>query len=90
MIWRSDLLVLPLFGDQKPFPFLESPFVETRGQFSPDGKSMAIVSNESGRAEVFVQSFPEERARTQVSTGGGAQIRALRPSKAPARRSSCR
>ena len=36
---------------------------------------MAFGSNESGRPEVFVQSFPERRGRTQVSTGGGAQIR---------------
>jgi hypothetical protein len=36
---------------------------------------VAFVSNDSGRAEVFVQSFPEGLARTQVSTGGGAQVR---------------
>ena len=48
---------------------------ETEGQFSPDGKWVAFVSNESGRPEVFVQSFPEGRARTQVSTAGGTQVR---------------
>ena len=37
-IARSDLLVLPLFGDRKPFPFLETRFIETRGRFSPDGR----------------------------------------------------
>ena len=36
---------------------------------------MAFASNDSGRAEVFVQSFPEGQARTQVSTAGGSQIR---------------
>ena len=48
---------------------------ETEGQFSPDGKWVAFVSNDSGRPEVFVQSFPDGRARTQVSTAGGTQVR---------------
>jgi hypothetical protein len=36
---------------------------------------VAFVSHETGRPEVFVQSFPEGRPRTQVSTTGGAQVR---------------
>jgi hypothetical protein len=36
---------------------------------------VAFASNVSGRSEVFVQSFPEGRGQTQVSTGGGAQVR---------------
>jgi Tol biopolymer transport system component len=47
----------------------------TEGQLSPDGKWVASVSNESGRPEVFVQSFPDGRMRTQVSTAGGTQVR---------------
>jgi eukaryotic-like serine/threonine-protein kinase len=47
----------------------------TEGQFSPDGRWVASVSTESGRPEVFVQSFPEGRMRTQVSTAGGTQVR---------------
>jgi len=47
----------------------------TEGQFSPDGKWVASVTNESGRPEVFVQSFPDGRLRTQVSTTGGTQVR---------------
>jgi Tol biopolymer transport system component len=47
----------------------------TEGQFSPDGKWVASVANESGRPEVFVQSFPDGRMRTQVSTTGGTQVR---------------
>ena len=48
---------------------------ETEGQFSPDGRWLAYVSNESGRAEVFVQAFPGGQPRTQVSTAGGTQVR---------------
>jgi Tol biopolymer transport system component/tRNA A-37 threonylcarbamoyl transferase component Bud32 len=53
----------------------QSPNDETEGQFSPDGKWVAFVSNESGHPEVYVQSFPEARARTQISTAGGTQVR---------------
>jgi Tol biopolymer transport system component len=42
-------------GEPREVVIAQSPFDETEGQFSPDGKSVAIVSNESGRAEVFVQ-----------------------------------
>jgi eukaryotic-like serine/threonine-protein kinase len=48
---------------------------ETEGQFSPDGKWVAYVANISGRPEVYVQSFPDPAARTQVSTMGGTQVR---------------
>jgi serine/threonine protein kinase len=49
---------------------------ETEGQFSPDGKWVAYVASVSGRAEVYVQPFPDATAgRTQVSTTGGTQVR---------------
>ena len=47
----------------------------TEGQFSPDGRWVASVADESGRPEVFVQSFPDGQMRTQVSTAGGTQVR---------------
>jgi hypothetical protein len=65
-----DLWVLPLFGDRKPFPFLQTPFNEVHGQFSPDGRWVAFVSNESGRYEVYVAPF-QGPGRIQVSSGGG-------------------
>src|SRR5438552_17118245 len=54
-----DLVAVAASGEAREMVVARSPFDETEGQFSRDGKSMAIVSNESGRAEVFVQSFPE-------------------------------
>jgi len=69
----SDLWVLPLFGDMKPYLILQTQFNETQGHFSPDGRWLAYVSNESGRAEVYVQSFPPSGGKWQVSTTGGAQ-----------------
>jgi len=70
---RFDLYVLPLDGDRQPFAFLNSEFNETHSQFSPDGRWVAYVSDESGRAEVYVQSFPASGGKWQVSTGGGDQ-----------------
>ena len=80
-IARSDLLVLPLFGDKKPFPFLESSFVETRGRFSPDGRWIAYASNESGQLEIYVARFPEPGERRRVSTAGGLWPRWRRDGK---------
>ncbi len=69
----SDIWVLPLVGDAKPYPILQSEFTEFHGHFSPDGRFFAYVSNESGREEVYVQSFPTAGGKWQVSTAGGAQ-----------------
>ena len=46
---RSDLWILSLTEGGKRFPFKDTPFAETQGQFSPDGKWIAYSSNESGR-----------------------------------------
>jgi eukaryotic-like serine/threonine-protein kinase len=67
----QDLFVLPLFGDRKPKPFLQTQFTETVGMLSPDGRWVAYRSNESGRNEVYVVPFPDAGGKWQVSTGGG-------------------
>ena len=70
-----DLWALPLFGDKKPFPVVQTNFDERDGQFSPDGKWIAYQSNETGRFEIYVQSFPGPSAKSLVSSNGGAQVR---------------
>lgn len=67
----NDVWALPLSGDKKPIPFLQTPFDETRARFSPDGRWIAYTSNESGRGEVYVQSFPPSGGKWQISTAGG-------------------
>jgi Tol biopolymer transport system component len=66
-----DLWILPLEGDRTPRPYLRTPFNERFGSLSPDGKWMAYSSDESGRSEVYVQSFPAPGNKVQISTGGG-------------------
>lgn len=67
-------------------PLLVSPRQENGAVFAPDGKSIAFLSGESGRREVYVQPFdPEARrvtgSRRQISRGGGALVRWPRPGR---------
>ena len=71
----SDLWALPLTGDRKPQPVLQTPFEEVQGRFSPDVKWIAYVSSESGTPQVYVQSFPASGTKYQISSGGGYQPR---------------
>ena len=70
-----DVWILPLDGAGKPRPLVQTPFREIQGRFSPDGRWFAYVSNETGRDEVYVQSFPEAGGKWQISTTGGVQPR---------------
>ena len=67
----SDVWVLPLFGDRKPFPLLQTGFVEASGVFSPNGRWIAYTTNEAGQPNVYVQPFPGAGAKYQVSRDGG-------------------
>ena len=68
---RSELWVLPLMGERKPTPYLQSESYLTHAAISPDGHWVAYSSNESGGREIFVQSFPEAGAKFQISNDGG-------------------
>ena len=66
-----DLWTLPLGGERKPQPFLNSRFAESHGQVSPNGKWISYNSNETGRPEIHVRPFPSGPGQWQVSTSGG-------------------
>jgi Tol biopolymer transport system component len=78
---KLDLWVLPMFGDRKPFPFLQTSFNEDGSRFSPDGHFIAYYSDDSGSYEVYVQPFPASGAKWQISSGGGMQPRWRRDGK---------
>ncbi len=67
-----DLWFLTLPG-LKSSLFLKAVSIIRNGQFSPDGKWVAYASNETGKWEIYVTSFPDARGKWQVSTGGGEQ-----------------
>jgi Tol biopolymer transport system component len=60
-------------GSVDPFPVVQSPFIDARPVFSPDGRWIAYQSDESGRPEIYVQHFPEAEGKWQVSTAGGTE-----------------
>jgi Tol biopolymer transport system component len=69
-------LYLGTLGDSARRPLVSSAADEFAPAVSPDGRWFAYVSNESGRNEVFVRSLDDPAAgRTQVSTGGGEEVR---------------
>jgi serine/threonine protein kinase/Tol biopolymer transport system component len=76
-----DLWALPMFGDGKPFPIVQTAFDDIWGAVSPDGKWMAYQNNESSRMEVYITAFPGGGAKWQVSTNGGVQAKWRRDSK---------
>jgi eukaryotic-like serine/threonine-protein kinase len=72
-LWLADLTKN---GDQPGIVrrFVDSEFNEAQGQFSPDGRWVAYASDESGRWEIYVRSFPdlqEPEIKMQVSRDGG-------------------
>jgi len=67
----ADLWVLPLFGDRKPFAFVQGGFGADSARFSPNGRYVAYSSNETGRDEVYVQTFPQHTGKWQISASGG-------------------
>jgi Tol biopolymer transport system component len=67
---KSDIWILPLFGDRKPFPFLATQFDEQFSRFSPDGRWVLYTSDESGRPELYVAPCPGPGSKWQISAGG--------------------
>jgi serine/threonine-protein kinase len=68
-----DIWLLPLDHDRAARPLIDSPSDESAPRFSPDGRSLAYVSNESGRNEVYVRSMTDPARTRPVSTDGGAE-----------------
>jgi serine/threonine-protein kinase len=70
---RADLHRLRLGATPAPEVFVKTRFGEHSGRISPSGRHVAYVSDESGREEVYLQSFPDPGGKLQVSTSGGTQ-----------------
>jgi serine/threonine protein kinase/Tol biopolymer transport system component len=72
---KREIWILPLVGDRRPFPLVQSQFDVLDPVFSPDCKWVAYTSSDPGQREVYVTSFPEGTRKVQVSTGGGENPR---------------
>jgi Tol biopolymer transport system component len=69
-----DVMMLPIEGDDKsgwkpgtPKAFLNAPYTESSGMFSPDGRWLAYLSNEGGRNDIFVRPYPGPGGKYQIS-----------------------
>ena len=69
---QRDIWILSV-KDRKRSVFLATPATEGAGRFSPDGRWLAYVSDESGRPEIYVQPFPGPGGKWQISTDGGSE-----------------
>jgi serine/threonine-protein kinase len=70
---RGDIWVISPPNSAEPKPFVQSRFKETMPAFSPDGRWLAYVGDESGRSEVYVQPFPGPGGKYPVSVDGGTE-----------------
>jgi len=68
--WR-----LPLTGERTPTEYRNMSHPEFWHAFSPDGRWLAYSSAESGRSEIYVRGFPEERGKWQISSESGSSPR---------------
>ena len=78
---RPEVWALPLSGDRKPFPVVQSAFDNNSPSLSTDGKWIAYQNNESGRDEIYVTAFPAGGVKWQASTGGGTRAEWRRDGK---------
>jgi Tol biopolymer transport system component/tRNA A-37 threonylcarbamoyl transferase component Bud32 len=65
-----DIWILPARGEQKPYPLLSSPYNESGGTFSADGRWFSYMSDESGVKQLYVIPFPGGGTPQQISTIG--------------------
>jgi serine/threonine protein kinase len=73
---KRDLWYLPLSGDAKPIPYLESNASKAQAQLSPDGRWLAYSTDESGSFQIVVQSFPDPKgSKIVVTRNGGTEPR---------------
>jgi Tol biopolymer transport system component len=61
-------------GDLSATPIMTLPGMQVGPRVSPNGRWLAYVSNESGRFEAFLTTYPQSGRRWQVSDGGGQEV----------------
>jgi eukaryotic-like serine/threonine-protein kinase len=71
-IISHDVMLLPV-GTRQPIAFLEGPGNQFGAIFSPVGRWIAFVSDESNREEIYIAPFPGPGKKIQISTAGGSE-----------------
>ena len=70
-LYRIGTNLWALDSSDKP----TGPYAMENPAVSPNGRWVAYTSNDSGRSEVYVESFPPSNGKWQVSTAGGTEPR---------------
>jgi Tol biopolymer transport system component len=68
---QEDIWILSMDEDSQPQPFLRTKHREYNPAFSPDGRWLAYVSDESGRREIYLRQYADGERKISVSTEGG-------------------
>jgi serine/threonine-protein kinase len=68
-----DLMILHVNDDKRTEPFLQTPYNEGAARFSPDGRWISYVSDETGRPEIYVRPFPGPGSKWRISSDGGTE-----------------
>ncbi len=71
---KTDLVTLQVSGEATVTPFVATPAAETAGVFSPDGRWVAYLSDESGRTEAYIVPFPGPGGKWQISSSGARTV----------------
>ncbi len=69
---QFDIGILPMTGEASRSWFLQTPFNEGQARISPNARWIVYVSDESGRQEIYVQSFPTPGNKRRISSDGGS------------------
>ena len=67
----ADIVFVSTSGNHEVHVFLDSPFNESNGVFSPDGRWLAYESNETGQSEIYIRPLPGPGNAVKVSDSGG-------------------
>jgi eukaryotic-like serine/threonine-protein kinase len=76
-----DIFTAPADPFDRPSALVRTTFNDYQPRLSPDGRSFAFVSNESGRNQVYVSTYPPSGLKTPVSVAGGTVPRWSRDGK---------
>ncbi len=74
-VTRDDLWLVPAGNEQAAVAYANSTFNESQAVVSPDARWLAYASDESGRFEIYIDSFPKPGSRARLTTGGGMDPR---------------
>jgi serine/threonine protein kinase/Tol biopolymer transport system component len=72
---RRDLYLLDLEAGGEPTSYLKTPYDEIHPRLSPNGRHIVYQSNDQGRWNIYLETFPERTQRWQLSPSGGEEGR---------------